>query len=64
VADLVAGRVLLVLGELDRLPLVGALVQAGEHALHDRAGAQLDGRELGEGLGVEQHGRLGEGGEE
>ena len=54
VAELVARRVLLVLGELHALPLVGALVQAGEHALHHRAGAQLHPGELGERCRVEQ----------
>ena len=54
VAQLVAGRVLAVLGELDRLPVVGRAVEAGEHALGDRADAQLQAAELGEDGGVQQ----------
>jgi hypothetical protein len=41
VLDLVAWRVLLVLDELDRLPVGGALVEAGEDALHHLAGPYL-----------------------
>jgi hypothetical protein len=48
VAKLVAGRVLLVLGELHALALMRALVQPGEHALHHRPGAQLHPGQLGE----------------
>src|SRR5690606_20136090 len=54
VPQLVAGRVLLVLGELHALALVGALVLAGEDALHHRARAQADPGEARERLGIEQ----------
>jgi hypothetical protein len=42
VAHLVAGRVLLVLGELDGLAVVRRAVEAGEDALGDGPGAELE----------------------
>ena len=42
VADLVARRVFLVLGELHGLTVVGALVQPGEHAFHHLARRHLE----------------------
>ena len=54
VLELVAGRVLLVLGELDALALVGRLVEPREDALDDGAGAHLDSGEARERLGVEE----------
>ena len=50
-ADLVARPVLAVLGELDREPLEGALVQAGHHALDDQSRDQLQPAEAGGGGG-------------
>ena len=57
VLDLVAGRVLLVLDELDRLAVGGALVQSGEDALHHLAGTYLQRPEPGEERGIERHAR-------
>ena len=54
VLELVAGGVLLVLGELDALALVGRLVEPGEDALDDGAGAHLDSGEARERLGVKE----------
>src|SRR5207245_10150859 len=55
VLDLVAGRVLLVLGELHRLAVVRALVQARQHSLHHLAGPDLERAEAGEKGRVERH---------
>ena len=52
-ADAVAGRVLAVLGELDREALVRRAVHAAHHALDDHARAKLERRELTERLGRE-----------
>jgi hypothetical protein len=53
----VAGGVLLVLGELHRLAVVRRAVQAGEEALGDGADPQLEGPEPGQHLRVEQRAR-------
>src|SRR5512137_92197 len=54
VAQLVAGRVLLVLAELHRLTVVRAAVQAGEHALRGGAHPQAQPGQAGQHRGVEQ----------
>jgi hypothetical protein len=59
VLELVARRVLLVLGELDALALVGRLVQAREHTLDHGAGAHFQAAEAGQQLSVEErHGPM------
>ncbi len=54
VAEVVAGGILAVRGELDAHPEVGAPVQAVHRPRHDRAGAQLDRLQAGEEHGVDQ----------
>src|SRR5262249_21139429 len=54
VAKLVARGVLLVLRKLDALPLVRALVQAGEDALHQRPRPKLDAQKARQRLRVEE----------
>ena len=46
-AQIIPADILPVLEKFDRLPLVGALVQAGEHPLHDSPGTQLKPRDAG-----------------
>ena len=53
VADLVAGAVLAMLGELDREPLERALVQARHDSLDHQPREQLQPAEAGQGGGVE-----------
>src|SRR5207244_7811555 len=57
VLDLVARRVLLVLGELHRLPVHGALVQAGEDPLHHLARANLERSQPRQEGRIERHAR-------
>ena len=54
VADVVAGGILAVLGELDGKALVGALVPAGDKPLDHPAGDQLQAADLGQRVGVQQ----------
>ena len=51
---IVATDILAVLEELDRLPLVGALVQARERALDDGLGAQFQPRDAGDRLRMQK----------
>ena len=53
VLEVVAGDVLAVLGELDGEAVIWALVHAGEIALDDEAGLQLQAAHLGEGERIE-----------
>ena len=52
VADVVALRVLAVLGELDGEAVVGALVEAGDEALDDQAGLEVESFEASEHLRI------------
>ena len=53
VGDVVAGRVLAVLGKLDREPLERAGVQPGDEALDDELGAQVEPGDLADHLGLQ-----------
>ena len=58
VADVVAGGVLAVLHELDRVAEERAAVHAGDEALDDVLGAQVEPRDAGDRLGMQEAARI------